>query len=663
VFPNGGTISLSVRPTRSDENPSELVLGDDVGLLATGGAWRQTDGKLVGGKGGSISLIADRGNSAFQLGDGIDLEAYGVNGADGGSLSISTTRMEIQSGSVWAQAQRLDPTVYDDPRIKEDDESVRAVREGALTLGTSLFTDHGFSHFTLAANGQVTTKDPSDAFVVRDGSSFDLRVRTLEVNDASRTRPSGGTIADFSTVTLEPDIDRGPVDVTFRVAALDTAFPDRSGRMVVEAGTVFAADAGSSFTFSGDNGVCFDGRVIAPSGKVTLQTSGPRDAQLDPGYQPGLQLEVGADASINTSGIALIAPSDRGLRIGSVLDGGSISLLASRGSVNVHSGADFSVAGTSSALDLKLGDDNNLYTRKVVASGAGSFELRSGEAIAFGGMLDAHAGVGETGTAHGGTLTVALTRVPSRGFTAPNPGVGVPFPDAANVVHVIDSPLVLGGPSSGQAFVTTSLIKSTGIDALRLESDGTVAFDPGVSVSLGRSLTVDSPGVSLPVGGSVSLRAPYVAFGNTLTEAGSIPDPVIDVGGGQLDVHGDQIDLFGTTNLLRIGQASFASAGDIRLRGVGISDSVGALRTNGDLTLQSERLYPSTSTTFTLSATGGTNNTIRILQDGTSPGAPLSAAGSLTVSADNIVQGGSLYAPFGTIALNATNKLSLLCLL
>ncbi len=57
---------------------------------------------------------------------------------------------------------------------------------------------------------------------------------------------------------------------------------------------------------------------------------------------------------------------------------------------------------------------------------------------------------------------------------------------------------------------------------------------------------------------------------------------------------------------------------------------------------------------FTLSATGGKDNTIRFMQNGTSPGAPLSAASALTVVADNIVQGGSLYAPFGTIKLSAT---------
>ncbi len=57
---------------------------------------------------------------------------------------------------------------------------------------------------------------------------------------------------------------------------------------------------------------------------------------------------------------------------------------------------------------------------------------------------------------------------------------------------------------------------------------------------------------------------------------------------------------------------------------------------------------------------GEASNTIRFKQNGRSPGAPLSAASSLTVVADNIEQGGSLYAPFGTIKLSATKRLSLL---
>ncbi len=150
---------------------------------------------------------------------------------------------------------------------------------------------------------------------------------------------------------------------------------------------------------------------------------------------------------------------------------------------------------------------------------------------------------------------------------------------------MVDTPIAVGGATTGQAFITTAADpcdwrrcaapRKRRRDCVRSEREAS---------SLGRSLTLDSAAISTPIGGTVNLQAPCVAFGNTV--ANVTPDPVVDVGGGILDVRGDQIDLFGTTNLLRIGQATFTSKGDLRLQGVGNSDSVGALRTNGDLTLQ-----------------------------------------------------------------------------
>lgn len=658
VYRDGGKISLTVKPALSDQNPSELVLRDGVGLLASGGAWRQSSGALVGGKGGSISLAADRVSSAFEIGDDVALEAFGVNGADGGSFSLSASRLQIQSGTSWAQAQRVDPLApLDSPAGLLDSESPAPLRDDTLKIGTSLFSDYGFSHFNLSASGQLAGQENPDPFVVTDGSSFDLRVRSLQLGNEHLTRASGGTVAGFSSVVLARDLDRVPVDITMRVAAADAANAAHDGRLKIESGTVFRADPGSSITFSGENGLFFDGQLFAPSGKVTFATPNPSTPAFETGFLPTQRIELGASALVDTSGVALIKPSDADVRIGDVLGGGSIRLLASRGSIAVQAGARLSVAGTSAALDLPLG--GSVLTRKVVASAAGTVELRAAESIAFSGQLDAHAGVGDTGTPASGTLSIALTRAPGRGFEQIGPPVGDPFPSDPRVVRILDTPFAAGpGLTNGLALLSTDQIAASGVDALRLESDGRIEFDPGVSLALGRSLTIDSPAVSMPAGGSVMLTAPYVAFGNSVA---SHPDPITELGGGKLDVHGEQIELIGTTDLLRIGQATFSSSGDLRVRGTTSgNDFVGALRTSGDLTLQAQRIYPSTATSFTLSATGGSDNTISILQAGISPGAPLSAAGSLSIVADNIVQGGTIYAPFGSIRLSASDSLTLM---
>jgi len=658
VFHDGGTISLTVRPADSNLIDSELILGSGSGFLASGGAWRHVDGDLTPGRGGSISLASDTLSSAFEIGDGVRLEAFGVKGADGGSFSLSANRLDVQSGSIWAGAQRIDPL-----SLK------KTVREGALEIGTSLFSGHGFSHITLAATGQVLPRQqasdgdaagagpvqPSDPFIVRSGSDIDLRVRSLNLSEASRTRESGGTVADISRVELPLELERAPSELTMRVTAVDpTNGIGSSGRLNIESGAVFRADARSSFTFAGEDGVFFDGQVFAPSGSVTFATPNPA-TPFERGFLAEQRIELGRSALVDTSGTALIAPNDAGLRLGEVLGGGTIRLLADRGAISVQSGARLNVAGASAALDLRLAEQSRSYTRKTVASGAGAVELRAAESINFQGELNAHAGVGETGQAPGGTLSIALTR--SRGF-ATGPLVGEPFPTGPRVVRVLAEPFA-SGPAlpNGLALFTAQQLQSTGIDSLALESDGRIELDPGVSLAMGRRLTLDSPAVSLPAGGRVSLQAPYVAFGNTLPIQ---PDVDTPVGAGELDVRGNLVELVGTTNLQRIAQATFSSSGDLRVRGAGNNGSVGALHTSGDLTLQASRVYPATSTTFTLSAEGGPSNTIRIEQTGTSPGAPLSAAGSLHIVADDIVQGGTLYAPFGTLNLTARNSLTLL---
>src|SRR5262249_7096027 len=70
------------------------------------------------------------------------------------------------------------------------------------------------------------------------------------------------------------------------------------------------------------------------------------------------------------------------------------------------------------------------------------------------------------------------------------------------------------------------------------------------------------------------------------------------------------------------------------------------------------RIYPATSTAFTLSSSAA-GGTIAVGQTAASPGTPLSVAGSIAISADNIVSTGTLIAPFGSIDLQAGKSLTL----
>jgi len=148
-----------------------------------------------------------------------------------------------------------------------------------------------------------------------------------------------------------------------------------------------------------------------------------------------------------------------------------------------------------------------------------------------------------------------------------------------------------------------------------------------------------------------------------------------------------QIDLAGVASVSNATQVNLVSGGDIRflpisdpdispyLAGINhatVGSGATAVTSNGDgglpspgallvadnLTLTAREIYPATDTAFLLMSLGlapgtatGTHNTIAFASNGATPYAPLSANGAILVDAKNIVQGGALYAPLGTIQL------------
>src|SRR5262249_22513661 len=82
---NAGTIGITVTSTQRSTAFGELTIGDGVHLLANGGAWTKSQTSTVGGTGGSISIKAGDFESPLKLGEDIELQAFGVNGAKGGS--------------------------------------------------------------------------------------------------------------------------------------------------------------------------------------------------------------------------------------------------------------------------------------------------------------------------------------------------------------------------------------------------------------------------------------------------------------------------------------------------------------------------------------------------------------------------------------------------
>lgn len=165
-----------------------------------------------------------------------------------------------------------------------------------------------------------------------------------------------------------------------------------------------------------------------------------------------------------------------------------------------------------------------------------------------------------------------------------------------------------------------------------------------------------------PSGTTIEIDAPYVALiGPTLTAQSLAFAPVATPSDATLNVNASFIDLRNQFQLNNIGHANFVSAGDIRMsssnaNSLGTALSPGILYTPGNVSFRAADLYPATGSTFIVDAVGPIDpatgkpapTTVTFASNGAS-GTPLSAGGTLLVDATDIVQGGTVRAPSGTI--------------
>ncbi len=638
IHADGGSIALSIA---ADE--SELVIGEQVRLLANAGAWRQLDGDVQGGNGGSIVIDGGAVRGALDLGANVTVEAFGVLGAKGGSFALTAPRIEVGAAATWSQAQRLDS-------LPEDPTEFERVTD-YLQIGTSLFSDHGFGSVSLIASGQADRSEDRDALRIAGDTEIVARASVLQLSDASVGAVNARDLGALVSRVQPDEYLRQGMNLSFVAATASAGNPDRSGGLSMQTGSSIVTDAGSSVRFSSVGGIDMDGAIHARGGAISMLVDNPQ-VDSDLGYRPDIGLYVGRNAVLNVSGTAVYEPVGDGLLRGSLYDGGSVTLQANRGHVVVEQGASIDVSGAAARFDRNLSDTG--LTRSLIGSNAGTLSLIAPEAIAFNGAFNAHAGVGETGPAIGGELVMRLSR--QRGFS-PGPIEAQPtFSTEPRVLRVTDEAIAIGGqnPPNGLAVLKRGLIDSSGIDALTLEADGRIEFD-STSLTMNRRLVLDSPEILARGGAAVSLSAHYLTIANSVVSRTATPT----AGTGSFSFQGEFIEAIGAVSLSGAVSTSVLSNGDLRLREAQQGTvRAGHLQTAGDLTLRADQIYPSTLSSYSVSALGD-HATLRIEATGDSGTVPLSAGGRLTLTAANIEQFGTLRAPFGSIDLNATESLTL----
>lgn len=651
----GGSILLSGKGSLVDG--VAIDIGDGAGFDVSGGAWQNAAGKIAGGAAGTVSITAGAQDdllpetAGFRLGDSVTFKGYGLS--KGGTLKLSGRNVVLGAGG---GGDPLD-----------------------LALGSFWFTQGGFAKYDITAAGNLTVLANATISPTMD----------YWIADRGTAAAAGGRMEGaFSVCALPgclPSGSRAPATLSLTAGAQRVS---ASGRLWVQQGASIATDPGGAVSLTAGRQLTMDGRIAAPGGAVSLLLSAD-PTNSDIAYRAERAIWLGNTAVVDASGTAAgLWTDNKGLTQGSVLDGGSIRigrlsggvLVPAAAFVFVSPGARLDVSGRQAEIAFASGRVG--VVKSTVASAGGSIDIRSREGIFFEGSLSA---AGGNASARGGSLSLVLDREGTAG-----PGGA---PAGARELTILGGKLAAGTPGeyivprglhadeavddalNGKAYVLASTLNNSGFDSVRLKSQDRVTFDGStgdVAVSVRSAASVDAPVIAESGGGAdtrISLGAAYVSLGNSdWRTQGAVPAPAAG-DGATLEVRAATVDLVGRSSLQGFATSNFTADQDIRLVGVVAKDlsltpltqtvlhAVGELQGVGTMAFTSGQLYPTTMSEFSLTGVGAASKIV-FAGNGSTFAAPLSAAGTLAVSAGEIVQGGVVRAPFGQISFSAQDRLS-----
>lgn len=629
VFTNGGSISLQ----QSAVNGT-LSLGDTVSLLANGGAWLKRTGSAVGGKGGSISIKSNNINTAdlnqnIKLGSDLLINAFGVQGATGGVFNLRVPRLEIVDDTSWLHPQQISSLTT----------------SSALRVGSSLFSDFGFSNFNLQADSHALSADSSKTILsIAPNAEINLTPLSLLLNADASDYASGISVSNISTSTELPANKLSPSSLTLSASTL---LGDRKsyGGIKMSTGSKITGPTDSTINMVSMGDLSIDGEIDISSGNVNLKVIKPvvdNEQQFE-----NRQLTLHSNAVIDVSGGAILNPNDTGLRQGTVSDGGKVALQADIGSVSVEKDALINISGAQATLDIQ-GVGSTKLTPTLITTAAGNLSVRAAEVIALQGELTAHGGNNASTENTGGSLDISLTRqLPISGADT--------FNKSPREIQ-----LVAGSQQSsglGNASISSDYFKDSGIVNLSVAADDQISINSGVDIDIKHRVVLDAPVLKVVGDGDAKIEAEYLSIGPRQSVS---QRPVVAEGSGALLLTGQQqLDVTGSL-ALQNRLTTLSTQGVINLEGYGASTNApgGFIGTKGDLNLEANLVMPTTGSNFTIKALGD-NSTVYIKQKGSTPISPVSVAGVLDINATNITQEGTLIAPFGSISLDATQSLIL----
>lgn len=622
----------------------------------SGGAQMSKSGAIAGANAGSITITAPSGFVNSPLGTQVatsdlagQLQGYSY-GAKGGSLKIV------------AESATIAP--LSDGLLSEG-------RNGTLALDPKFFQSGGFAAYDI---------DGAMSLSIASGVTLHPTTSTYAIDPVTAAAlPTGSSLASVADVVLLPEGQRPATSI-----ALRSTNPSGSS-LLLPSSTTIETDPQGSITLQAAAGMTLKGKVIAPGGNVSLSVTGTLSPTgLD---QAATTLELASGSLVSTAGDfvpAASSPQQVSLNLGTVVNGGTVSISTTNAALQSDVGSVLDVSGTSHAVDVSQSGPVPGYVLQTVGSNAGLVTITSTDGALLQGTILGHAGTAQNA---GGSFALQLndrnlsTYAPS--YTLPRDiQVSQATPSAPANANAVEASVGLGGLEAG------------GFDKLHLTSEDSITFTGNVAGSFARGVTIDAPEFLL-TGGTVSLSGSEVALQNSFgtrsydTQGGTSgfnpyenngpSTPVPTVGGtGVLTVAADNVDLFGSLTVNGASSVQIDSAHDIRLSGRVVGSNItapganliGSLTTTGNVTLTATQVYPTTETQFSITVANQPDTTpgdatvvpggqITIRGNGGALDPVLSAGGTLTLTADHIEQAGRLVAPLGSINLDASTSLTL----
>jgi filamentous hemagglutinin len=645
---DGGQVSLT-----GIANTVDLQTGSEIDV--SGGAWLSKAGRLTAGKGGSVTFSNSPGKGGLTTSLLLNSSLRGFAMFQGGRLDISTAAVCIAADAMQCSERN---------------------RTNLLQLSPQLFESGGFGSYALTTlQGGVQLVPGTQLRVAQQNWLPDAAL----IDVATRRSLSGlagtGFLPDHQrqSASLSMRVDASlPQDQPYTAATFATAPNLELGK-----GSRIVTDVGGAVSFQSNTRLLVDGQIDAPAGSIVLKLDSGLNlgASTSPSlYFADQGIWLGSNAALRATGAAVLHPDSQGRMVGDARDGGMIRIDADRGHVTTSTGSLIDVSGTSAILSVHAdGEGNRVDTR--VGSKGGTLAIEASESFVLGGAIRGLSGAPGQQAAGALQLSLDASGRNDPGQLVERSQAQSAFPNAARTIEVTaqDSAVAFGSSVLPEIFraratISADRITDGGFDLLNLSartfetlesgvvrrSSGEIRFAGDVSLNLGRGLNLRAEVLSSS-GGTVQLAAPLVSLGNDsqLYQSSLLPTAA---GAGGLRVSAGQIDVLGNSVLRGFGAVTLRSEGDLRLMGAaqpGLSDGLlGSFRTHGSLALHAAQVYPTTLSKFVVESGRDGVGALTIAQTGTAANA-LSVGGQLTLRAPSVVQGGTVRAPFGTLAIES----------